>query len=97
MHSGTVFSDSLCMLYLVLSVQILIPFLVVTCTFRAVHTAVNVPTQSLILVVLVMSDFMALVSRVHVFCFSSFVSCTSGNRTPVTLSNNFNVSVPEVR
>jgi len=34
----------------------------VTCTFNAVHVAVNVPTQSLVLVVLIMSDFMALVS-----------------------------------
>jgi len=44
-------------------VQIVIPFLVVTCTFSAIHVAVNVPTQSLVLVVLLMSDFMAVVSQ----------------------------------
>ena len=43
--------------------QIMIPFLVVTCTFSAVHVVVNVPTHSLVLVVLLMSDFMAVVSR----------------------------------
>ena len=48
--------------------QILIPFLVVTCTFNAIHVAVNVPTQSLVFVVLLMSDFMALVG--HCFFIS---------------------------
>lgn len=38
----------------------LIPLLLVTCAFNGVHTAVNVPTQSLFLLVLLMSDFMAL-------------------------------------
>ena len=49
----------------------MIPFLVVTCTFSAVHVAVNVPTQSLILVVLLMSDFMALVSLLLVMMIAS--------------------------
>ena len=53
---------SICDRVLAMCVQILIPFLVVTCTFSAVHVAVNVPTQSLMLIVLLMSDFMALVS-----------------------------------
>ena len=43
--------------------QIVILFLLVTCTFNAIHIAVNVPTQSLVLVVMLMSDFMAVVSR----------------------------------
>jgi len=59
-------------------VQIVIPFLVVTCTFSAVHLAVNVPTQSLVLVVLLMSDFMALVS-ILLFMYAGCVH--TGKRT----------------
>ncbi|XP_013380261.1 GPI ethanolamine phosphate transferase 1 [Lingula anatina] len=38
----------------------LIPFLLVTCTFHAIHLSLQVPTKSLFLVVLLMSDFMGL-------------------------------------
>ncbi|KAK2166593.1 hypothetical protein LSH36_37g01016 [Paralvinella palmiformis] len=40
--------------------KILVPFMLVTCMFNAVHLCVNVPTQSLFLLVLLMSDVMAL-------------------------------------
>lgn len=57
---------TICVLHLF---QNLIPILLVTCSFNAVHITVNVPTQSLFLVVLLMSDYMALVSTdVHNFC-----------------------------
>ncbi|XP_074647889.1 GPI ethanolamine phosphate transferase 1-like [Tubulanus polymorphus] len=41
-------------------VKIIIPFLLVTCTFQAIHVTMKVPLKSLFLVVLLMSDFMAL-------------------------------------
>ncbi|XP_064640731.1 GPI ethanolamine phosphate transferase 1-like [Lineus longissimus] len=40
--------------------KILIPFILVTCTFQAIHIILQVPIKSLYLVVLIMSDFMAL-------------------------------------
>jgi phosphatidylinositol glycan class N len=41
--------------------QILIPFLLVTCVFNAIHVVVELPMQSLFLLVLLMSDVMAMV------------------------------------
>lgn len=40
--------------------KIIVPFLLVTCAFNAVHLSINVPTQSLFLLVLLMSDYMAM-------------------------------------
>ena len=39
----------------------MIPFLFVSCTFLAIHQALNVPTQSVFMLVLLLSDIMALV------------------------------------
>lgn len=40
--------------------KVLIPFVIVTCAFDAIHVVLSVPVQSLVLVVLVMTDFMGL-------------------------------------
>uniref|UniRef100_A0A2C9JNT5 GPI ethanolamine phosphate transferase 1 n=1 Tax=Biomphalaria glabrata TaxID=6526 RepID=A0A2C9JNT5_BIOGL len=40
--------------------KILIPFLIVTCAFRAVHVLTRAPLRSLFLLVFIMSDFMGL-------------------------------------
>lgn len=40
--------------------KVLIPFVIVACTFDAIHVVLSVPVQSLVLVVLVMTDFMGL-------------------------------------
>ena len=41
--------------------QILIPFILVTCTLRAVHVITRVPIRALFLLIFLMSDAMALV------------------------------------
>ena len=40
--------------------KVLIPFVIVACAFDAIHVVLSVPVQSLVLVVLVMTDFMGL-------------------------------------
>ena len=44
--------------------KVMIPFLLVSTAFNAIHVSLRVPTQSLFLLVLLMSDFMAMVSAV---------------------------------
>ncbi|PFX32592.1 GPI ethanolamine phosphate transferase 1 [Stylophora pistillata] len=40
--------------------KVLIPFVIVTCAFDAIHVVLSIPVQSLVLVVLVMTDLMGL-------------------------------------
>jgi len=40
--------------------KVLIPFVVVTCAFDAIHVVLSIPVESLVLVVLVMTDLMGL-------------------------------------
>ncbi|XP_068712395.1 GPI ethanolamine phosphate transferase 1-like [Montipora foliosa] len=40
--------------------KVLIPFVIVTCAFDAIHVILSIPVQSLVLVVLVMTDLMSL-------------------------------------
>ena len=54
----TVFSPFIMGSLLIL--KILIPFIVVTCTFDAVHVVCRVPVNRLFLLVLIMTDFMAI-------------------------------------
>ena len=61
------------LLYLEMLFQIIVPFLLVTCAFNAIHLTINVPTQSLFLLVLLMSDYMALVSGWCIISFASFL------------------------
>lgn len=42
--------------------QNVIPFVLVTCAFRAIHITTHVPIRALFLLVLIMTDVMALVS-----------------------------------
>ena len=77
--------------------QILIPFLVVTCTFSAVHVAVNVPTQSLVFVVLLMSDFMALVSRQSFLHYVNLCKIHAiGESSPAMLSFRLGIVVHDL-
>ena len=48
-----------------------------TCAFNAVHLSINVPTQSLFLLVLLMSDYMALVGGQSLVFLSCFVNVFS--------------------
>ncbi|KAG1698129.1 GPI ethanolamine phosphate transferase 1 [Nymphon striatum] len=43
-----------------LLLKVIIPFIMVTCVFRAIHVVLNLPTRGLLLIVLLMSDFMGL-------------------------------------
>lgn len=40
--------------------KVLIPFVIVACTFDAIHAVLSIPVQSLVLIVLVMTDLMGL-------------------------------------
>ena len=40
--------------------KVLIPFVIVACTFDAIHVVLSIPVQSLVLVVLIMTDLMGL-------------------------------------
>lgn len=51
----------------------MIPFLVVTCAFRGVHVLTRTPLRSLFLIVLIMSDFMGLVSS-RIVLFLLFIN-----------------------
>ena len=46
--------------------QILIPFILVTCTLRAAHVITRVPVRALFLLIFLMSDAMALVSSIQI-------------------------------
>ncbi|XP_067124536.1 GPI ethanolamine phosphate transferase 1-like [Centruroides vittatus] len=54
----TVFSPFI--MGILLLIKILIPFLIVSCVFRAILVSVKVPPKALLMVILVMTDFMGL-------------------------------------
>ena len=55
--------------------QILIPFILVTCTLRAVHVITRVPIRALFLLIFLMSDAMALV-RSPFALYELMLACT---------------------
>ena len=72
-HNGPLNENIIIILYkcIVCNLQVVIPFILVTCALRAVHVISCVPVDGLFLLVMLMSDAMAFVRCVrelNLFC-----------------------------